>query len=400
MSSIIFFHIIVMNFIVKLSFSRDMNVLFIITCKFSKKILLIFDHDTWNAIQWTNVIIVAFMKHDWNISHAIVSNRNNKFMSDFWQTVFNKLKTIIFTFTTYHSQTNDQSKRINQIIEIALRFHVIAHSNEKWIDVLFFLQTKSNNVVHVIIEYAFNEFVYDFKINDTLNLLADLFSKNYSQLRQLKRENAEIAMIFVNAFNKIRYDEIHKTLEFNIDDKMYLRLHQNYIIFDLINHKLSKQRVKFFFIIEKINNLVFRLQLFSIIKIHSIIFIAQLESVTKDIDFYERISREIVFVEKNDSNSTIFFYEIERLIDKRITREHFHYLIKWKNSKSKNNVWYSLHVLNRISKLVEKYEIKMINAKSTTRRQSTIKTRETSKSRFKNKSREFERAERIERETD
>ena len=41
----IFFHTIVMNFIVKLSFNRDMNILFTITCKFSKKILLISNHD-------------------------------------------------------------------------------------------------------------------------------------------------------------------------------------------------------------------------------------------------------------------------------------------------------------------------------------------------------------------
>ena len=45
MSFAIFFYTIVMNFIVKLSFSRDMNVLFTITCKFSKKILLISNHD-------------------------------------------------------------------------------------------------------------------------------------------------------------------------------------------------------------------------------------------------------------------------------------------------------------------------------------------------------------------
>ena len=46
MSFAIFFHTIVMNFIVKLSFNRNMNVLLTITCKFSKKILLISNHDT------------------------------------------------------------------------------------------------------------------------------------------------------------------------------------------------------------------------------------------------------------------------------------------------------------------------------------------------------------------
>ena len=44
-SSTIFFHTIAMNFIVKLSFNRDMNVLLTITCKFFKKILLISNHD-------------------------------------------------------------------------------------------------------------------------------------------------------------------------------------------------------------------------------------------------------------------------------------------------------------------------------------------------------------------
>ena len=187
------------------------------------------------------------MKYDWNISHVIVSNKNNKFMSNFWQTMFNKFKTIIFIFTMYHFQTNDQSKRINQFIEIVLRFHVIAHFDDEWIDVLSFIQIDNNNVVHVIIEYVSNELVYEFKINDTLNMLTNLSFENYSQLRQIKRKNVEIVMTFVNALNKTRYDAIHKTLKLKIDDKMYLRLHHDYIIFDLFNHKLLKQRVKFFF---------------------------------------------------------------------------------------------------------------------------------------------------------
>ena len=133
---------------------------------------------------------------------------------------------------------------------------------------LSFIQIDNNNVVHVIIEYVSNEFVYEFKINDTLSMLANLSFENYSQLRQIKRENIEIVITFVNVLSKVRYDAIHKTLKFKIDDKMYLRLHHDYIIFDLSNHKLSKQRVKLFFIIEKIDNFAFRLQLFSVMKIH------------------------------------------------------------------------------------------------------------------------------------
>ena len=42
----------------------------------------------------------------------------------------------------------------------------------------------------------------------------------------------------------------------------------------------------------------------------------------------------------------------------------------------------------------------MINAKSTTRRQSIIKIKKTNKNRFKNKSRKFERAKKTERKID
>ena len=191
------------------------------------------------------------MKHNWNILHVIVSNKNNKFMSNFWQTMFNKFKTNIFIFTIYHFQTNDQSKRINHFIEIVLRFHVIAYFDDEWVDVLSFIQINNNNVVHDIIEYVLNELIYEFKINDTLNMLTDLLFENYSQLRQIKRENVEIVITFVNVLSKIRYDAIHKTLKFTIDNKMYLRLYYDYIIFDLFNHNLSKQRAKFFLSLKK-----------------------------------------------------------------------------------------------------------------------------------------------------
>ena len=395
-SSTILFHTIAMNFIVRLSFSRDMNVLFTITCKFFKKILLISNHDIWSAVDWANVIIVALMKHDWDISHAIISNKDSKFMSDFWQTVFNRFKTTIFTFTVYHSQTDDQSERINQFIEIVLRFHVTAHFDDEWVDVLSFIQIENNNVVHITTEYASNELVYEFKINDTLNMLANLSSENYNQLRQIKRENVEIAMAFVNALSKVRYDAMHKTLKLKIDDKMYLRLHHDYIIFDLFNHKLSKQRVEFFSIIEKIDNLAFRLQLFFVMKIHSVVSIAQLESATRDTNSYDRI------VDKNSSSihekqstaliEQISLYEIERLLNRRIiSTNRINYLVKWKNYNSKHNVWYLLHALDTFKNLVDVYDLQHLIAQADEANEAREERERRDKDRSKNKSRKAKR---------
>lgn len=104
---------------------------------------------------------------------------------------------------------------------------------------LLFLQVKSNNVKQFFIKFVSNELAYDFKINDIINMLTNLLSKNYNRLRLIKCEEVEFAMIFANALIKSRYDSVYQALRISINNKMYLKLHQKYIIFDFANHKLS-----------------------------------------------------------------------------------------------------------------------------------------------------------------
>ena len=192
---------------------------------------------------------------------------------------------------------------------------------------LSFLQTKKNNVTHVTIEFVFNELAYDFKINDIFDLLTNLSSKNYNQLRQLKRKKTKFVMTFVVALNKSRYDVVHQALNIKIKNKIYFRFYQNYIISNLFNHKFFHQRIKFFTIFEKIDNFAFRFQLSSIMKIHSMIFIAQLKSITKKSNSYERkINIEPPSVKKK--NNSTFHYEIEKLLNKRVSREQLQYFVK------------------------------------------------------------------------
>ena len=54
---------------------------------------------------------------------------------------------------------------------------------QKIIERFFFLQTKNNNVIYITIDYVSNELIYNFKVNNIFNLLIDLSSKNYNQLR-------------------------------------------------------------------------------------------------------------------------------------------------------------------------------------------------------------------------
>ena len=175
------FHTIIINFIIVLSeIKNGYNIFLIVICKFIKRVLLIFEKNTWNVAQWTKIFIKTLIEHDWNIFKFIINNRNSKFMSKFWNAIFNKMNVSMLTSTVYHLQTNNQFERINQIIEITFRFHITICLEDDWNEILFFLQVEFNNVKQFVIDYASNELTYKFKINDVVGLLADLISQNYN----------------------------------------------------------------------------------------------------------------------------------------------------------------------------------------------------------------------------
>src|SRR5207248_1883134 len=124
------FHTIAMDFIIGLPTtpSGD-NMLLTITDKFTKRVALLAGRDTNTAGDWAVKVIDRLQEADWGIPRAIISDRDSKFMSEFWKTTFNKLSISMLTATAYHPQTDGQSERTNQIIEIALRFLLNEHPN-------------------------------------------------------------------------------------------------------------------------------------------------------------------------------------------------------------------------------------------------------------------------------
>ena len=238
---------------------------------------------------------------------------------------------------------------------------------DDWTDVLPYLQAESNNVKQFTTGYAPNELVYGFKVNDFASMLADLLPENYDKLRQIKPEDAEAAMAFASATSKERYDSKHKALGSMIKpgSMVYLRLHQGYTIVGLSSRKLSNQRVGPFKVIEAVGKFkqAWRLKLPSIMKIYPVISITQLEPATPGTDPYRRSTdRNPPPVEEEHPTSLSEqapHYEIERLIDKRFTRNQPYYLVKWKGYGNEHNVWYSLRALNDASELVAKYEARL-----------------------------------------
>ena len=181
-----------------------------------------------------------------------------------------------------------------------------------------------------------NEIAYGFRVNDSLAMLKNLPAENYNRLRQVKRKTAEETMAFANAMRKLRYNASHTDLQLTVGGYAYLCLYNGYIIPDLTNKKLNQQRVDPFKVLKKIDTLAYRLELPPIMTIHPIISIAQLKPAPPpNADPYRRPRPDaenppsIQLKNDNEPENPAKFYEIERLLDRRITlTERVSYLIK------------------------------------------------------------------------
>ena len=361
-SSSLSFHIITLDFIFALSLTREeWDTIMSIIDKFTKRIILISRKKTFNAKNWALLLLKRLNTVDWEYSKIIITDRDRKFLSELWKTIFDKLDIKLLYSTSYHSQTNEASERINQTIEIALKFFIHDLQNASiWSQILFKFQALNNNVNSSATEKTSNEIAYNFTSNRFLDLLFDTNVINFSHNRIKTRD----AISWTNMKYKHHYDKRHTSLFMKEDDWTLIKVHKNYSISSTldITKKLSQQYVDSFQMINRIDRLAYKLDIFNDWKIHAVFFVTQLKSsLAFNADSYQRfksIYSSSMFVE-SDTNE-MKSYEIDRLLNKRtIKRERnqsVEYLIRWKEYDLEWDRWYNVKDLDDANDLINDYE--------------------------------------------
>ena len=342
LSSTIFFHTLIIDFILTLFVSRvkQFNVVMFVICKFIKRITIVLKKNIWSAVEWDETFLNQLDIENWSISKIIISNRNRKFMNNFWRTIFTRLKVKLLYNIVYHLQIDEQSKKINQKIEIAFRFHINTLNNfANWWIIMLRIQRDINNSSIVVTKKTLNEIFYKFTFTQSIDLL-QFFVELLSQIIRMK-------IVDVIAFDQINfkfyYDRKHQSTNLVVDDWTQIRFHKNYNISFIVvlNNKLNQQYIVFFRVMKKIDRLTYRLNISRKWIIHSIFSIAQLKSCFSSAeDFFRRarfINSNFVYVEKNIE--FVKFFELKRIINKRIiVKRNIEYLVKWKKYESEHDV--------------------------------------------------------------
>jgi hypothetical protein len=214
-----------MDFITGLPKSTKQNdAIMVVVDKLSKVAHFIPIKSTCKEIDISSI----FMKEIFRLHgmpKEIISDRDTKFTSNFWKSLFVGFETKLLFSTSYHPQTDGKTERVNQVLEDMLRMHVM-HQPKKWEDYLPLVEFSYNNGYQESLKMSPFEALYGRQCNipiswnnpvDRVTIGPDMLKEMEQQVIQI-RQNLKIAQDRQKSYA----DRKRTPREFKAGDHVYL----------------------------------------------------------------------------------------------------------------------------------------------------------------------------------
>jgi len=159
-----------MDFVLGLPRNRKgRDSIFVVVDRFSKMAHFIPCHKVNDVTHIANLFFKEVVRlHD--LPRTIVSDRDTKFLSHFWRTLWGKLGTKLLFSTTCHPQSDVQTEMVNRILGQLLKC-MIVHNTREWEALLPQVEFTYNKVVHSTTSHSPFEIVYGFNPLTPFDLL-------------------------------------------------------------------------------------------------------------------------------------------------------------------------------------------------------------------------------------
>jgi hypothetical protein len=329
---------ITMDFIEGLPISDGFNVILVVVDRFTKYSHFVPMRHPFTAPQVARIFVDSVVKLH-GMPHSITSDRDKIFTSNFWRLLFQSLGTKLKFTTAYHPQTDGQSERVNQCLEMFLRCMVQDNPKDwrRWLPLAEFWY---NSTYHSSLECTPFKALYGHEPNlgalpalEDTSPVAGVVAERATQIELLKHHlTAAQNRMKIYADNK-RTDRL-----FQVGDKVLLKL-QPYAQTTVVNRPYPKLAYKFFgpyTVLERIGQAAYRLELPAASKIHNVFHVSQLKEFRPD---YSPVFADLPNIPALDVMET----EPEKILDQRLVKKGNaalpQVLIKWKHLPEDSATW-------------------------------------------------------------
>ncbi len=351
---------IIMNFVTKLSKSKDFNVILMIINRLTKMhhyILCVAEKNETTAEKTTRLLINYVWKlHE--LSSIIISNRESQFTFSIWKIVCQILKINVKLSTVFHSKIDDQSEIANQEMKRYLRNYCNYQQNDwsKWLCMIEFV---SNVATSALIELF--AFMTNYEFESRMSFDSSIEDDQESIRKRIQDKKASdiiekmksiwdfIKKKLINAQNTSKkYANKKRTFasEYQSEDMIWLSIKNIKIerSFRKLNHKWIKS-----FKIKRLSKDVCQLKLSSSMKIHDTFHTALLRFAATNslIDQIQSSSSSIVV---NDEKE----YEMNDILNSRYHYDKLQYKINWIDHFL-DRTWYSTENFEHSKNILKNY---------------------------------------------
>ena len=307
-------------------------------------------HKTTDTARDIMQLFVDHVATQFGFPESIVSDRDTRFTSQFWTELLKLLNVQAKMTTSAHQQANGLAERTNRTIEDILRNYT-TYTNDDWDLKLSMAEFAYNHAINTTIQMTPFEadlgrlpsspLIYTrLKLEPTTNPSATQFAENLALTRNLVYDLIRDSQDRMKRY----YDKKHRPLQLKVHDRVLLN--RNCLTLDTYRQqklkKLLPRWIGPFEILEQVSPLSYRLKLPPHVRAHPIFHISTMKKYyDPDPDDDRKFPQPLPTLIDDQEE-----YEVERILDTRISRNRREYLVQWKGYPSDENMWIPEYDLN------------------------------------------------------
>ncbi|KAH9313298.1 hypothetical protein KI387_028333, partial [Taxus chinensis] len=281
----------------------------------------------------------------------IVSDRDIRFMSLFWQELFRLAGTELTSSTSYHPQMNGQTKIVNTWAEGYLRYYVLGQQLA-WIKWLHLADFCYNTTHHMSIGMSSFKALYGYDANSFIDVM--MTDNRVPSAQELVQQSMDIVKSLKENLHhaqnrqKLYVDKHRRERTFDVDDWVFLRL-QPYRQSTLKQSGKEKLKPRFYGpykVTKRIGEVAYELELPGDGKIHNVFHVSCIKKALG-----QNVVPSLELPLSDEEGKLILIPETimetrERNLRKRVIKE---YLVKWKDLPLEDATWENASILEHPS---------------------------------------------------
>jgi hypothetical protein len=287
----------------------------------------------------------------------IVSDRGPQFAARFWSHLFQQLGTSINLSSAFHPQTDGQSERVNQVLEQYLRC-IINYNQDDWVDLLPAAEFAYNNAEHASTKtspfFANYGFHPRFEFLKPAQPPVPAAEEHITRMQDITRSLISELQSAQKTYKHFADRHRAEPPAFLPGDKVWL-LRRN-IKTQRPSDKLDYKKLGPFTIAKEINPVAFRLELPASMKIHDVFHVSLLEKYIPSPIPGRHVEPPPPVVVEGELE-----YEVDAILDSRISRGALQYLVSWKGYDIGDRSWEPVANLSNCAESLERFHLRYLH---------------------------------------